>query len=210
MKFLEGTDATDLVKVHFLPVPMLNKPIQVLQHKRPRLIRYTPCQNSPTVPASKRQRALTSRRLRREERQHVYVDRVNHVEHVLPAAALLVARRELADGDGDVQAGEVRLREHDLLRERVVRDRVVEQRLRAELQHARHELRLRVRVQQREDRVAARDPDQVSVEPELAEVSTGQGVWRGVGVEEVLTQMRACTPRAGRAGVISGGNAVHL
>ncbi len=39
LRSMEGTNTTNLVEVHLLPVPMLNKPIQVLQHKRPRLVR---------------------------------------------------------------------------------------------------------------------------------------------------------------------------
>lgn len=97
------------------------------------------------------------------------VDRVDRIEHVLRAPALLVPKRELADRDGDAEARQVRLRKRDLLRELVVREHVVEQRLRAKLQHARHELRERVRVQGGQERVASRDPDVASVEPELQE-----------------------------------------
>lgn len=52
-----------------------------------------------------------------------------------------------------------------------MREHIVKQRLRAKLQHARHELRERVRVQGGEEGVAPRDPDVASVEPELQETS---------------------------------------
>ena len=95
------------------------------------------------------------------------IDRVDGVEDVLRAAALLVAVRELADSDGDVEAGEVLLREDDLLRKLRVREDVVEERLGPELEHARDELGARVRVERGEERVAPSDPQVVAVKPEL-------------------------------------------
>ena len=95
------------------------------------------------------------------------VDRVDRIEDVLRTAALLVPVRKLADGHGDVQAGEVLLREDDLLRELGVREDVVEKRLRPELEHARDELRFGIRVEGGEKCVAAPDPDVVKVETEL-------------------------------------------
>ena len=107
--------------------------------------------------------------LLREERQHVDVDRVNRVEHVLRAAALLETKRELADRDGDVETRQVLLRKRDLLCELCMREDVVEERLRAELDHPRHELGLRVRVQSGEEGVTPAFPQVVAVEAELSE-----------------------------------------
>ena len=95
------------------------------------------------------------------------VDRVDRIEDVLRTAALLVSVRELADGDGDVEAREVLLCEDDLLCKLVVRKDVVEERLGPELEHARDELGARVRVERGEERVAPPDPQVVAVKPEL-------------------------------------------
>lgn len=46
---------------------------------------------------------FTNRSILGEERQHVDVDKVNRIQYVLRATALLVAIRELADRDGDIQ-----------------------------------------------------------------------------------------------------------
>ena len=109
----------------------------------------------------------TRRRRLREERQHMNVDRVNRIEDVLRAATLLVPVRKLADGDRDREAREVLFCEDDLFCKLAVREDVVEERLGPELQHPRHELGARVRVQIGEERVAAAYPDVVPVKAEL-------------------------------------------
>ena len=97
----------------------------------------------------------------------MYVDRVDRVQQVLRPAALLEPKRELAHGDRDVEARQVLLREPDLLRELRVREYVVEKRLGPELENARHEFSLWVRVQCGEERVPSGDPEVVEVEAEL-------------------------------------------
>lgn len=136
--------------------------------------------------------ALTRRRVLVEERQHVDVDKVDRVEHVLRAPALLVPVRELAHRHGDAEAREVRLGEQDLLREHLVREHVVVQRLRAKLHAARDEFSTRVRVQGREQRVAPRLPDVPAREAELGEQRQRAG-WKEEE-SRARTQMRACTP----------------
>ena len=160
-----------LVEIHLLTLAVVNEELEVLLYQRPGLV--------------------GSGRLLREERQHVNVDGVDGVEDVLRAAALLVAIRELADGDGDVQARQVLLREQHLLRELVVREHVVEERLRAELDHARHELCQGVRVQSGEESVASRDPDIIAIEPKLREKRQDQGLG---SCTKTLTQTSAWTP----------------
>lgn len=125
---------------------MLNEPVKVRLDKGPGRLRR--------------------RRLLGEEREHMDVDGVDGIEHVLRAAALLVPVRELADRDGDVQAREVLLGQHDLFRKLVVREHVVEERLRAKLQDPCHELGLGIRVQRGVESVAPPDPLVGAVESE--------------------------------------------
>ena len=78
------------------------------------------------------------------------VNGVDGIEHVLGAPALLIAVGELRDGNWNVEARQVLLREDNLLCELLMGQDVVVKRLRSELDATRDELGQRIRVQCRE------------------------------------------------------------
>ena len=79
-----------LVKVHFLPVAVVDKEVEVLLHDRPRLLR--------------------GRSVLVEEGQDVDVDAVDSIEHDLGVVGILLESvRHLADGDRYVETREARL-----------------------------------------------------------------------------------------------------
>ena len=124
------------------------------------------------------------------------VDEVFSIEHVLRAAALLIAICQLADGHWNVEARQVLLRGDDLRRQLIGRQDVVEKRLRAKLHAARDKFSFGVRVQGGKEGVSPRLPDIRPVEAELRDQRNNQpGKCNGGDQGKLLTQTRACTPR---------------
>ena len=78
-----------LVEIHLLTLAVVNEELEVLLYQRPGLV--------------------GSGRLLREERQHVNVDGVDGVHHVLRSATLLVSVGQFADSHRNLEAREVLL-----------------------------------------------------------------------------------------------------
>ena len=110
----------------------------------------------------------TSGRIPREEREHVRIEDVNSVEDLKARAAVLLERvLHVRHGDGNAERRELVLRGADLRDEVRGRQDAVEERLGAELDRAGDELGLGVRVQRREERIAALLPLRATIEAEL-------------------------------------------
>lgn len=109
---------------------------------------------------------LTGGRLRGEEGQDVRVHVVHRLEDDARAAVLLEPVRHVADGDVDPERRELLLVRGDLRGEHGGREHAVEERLGAELDDARDELRLRVRGERGVERVALGLPERAALEAE--------------------------------------------
>ena len=114
------------------------------------------------------------------------------IEHVLRAAALLIAICQLADGHWNIEARQVLLRGDDLRRQLIGRQDIVEERLRAKLHAACDKFSFGVRVQGGKEGVSPRLPDIRPVEAELRDQQNNQ--------EGVMEEIREnCLPRPERA-----------
>lgn len=99
--------------------------------------------NNPFFPNAQR----TSGRIPREEGEHVRIEDVDGAKDLQPGAAILLERvLHVRDGDGNAERRELVLRGADLREEVRRREDAIEEWLRAELDRARDELGLRVRV----------------------------------------------------------------